>query len=115
VKIVADYPTKVRPLSWRTLVAAELGLGQLEQEIQATRRAQTQHPKRRFCANREWYGYRHPEHGFKRRLCYLVGWGRRGGLDWLRSSAAYDVAYRHLDGLLPDCQECACLPSGLRW
>lgn len=79
---------------WRALVEAEPRLATLRAEIEGIRSG------REFCANELWMG----PVGFKPRVTALVGW--RAELDdpSLRTSAAYEMAYRTLYALLPDCQ-----------
>ena len=67
-------------------------LGYLERHINQIGRKRGQP----FCANSLWYSY------FKPELCELVGFGAKR--QELKTRAAYDVAYRHLYGLLPDCK-----------
>ena len=61
-----------------------------------------------FCANAVWYGYPGFKPGLKGRLGRLVGWtAERGGE--LRTSEAYDLAYRTIYRALPDCRgRCLC-------
>ncbi len=108
-------------LSWERLVELEPELAKLEREVQAYRkldRLQRQIlalpvdlPLEAFrwaattCANAIWYGYGgYP--GIKPRLLGLVGWHARNPA--LRSSAAYDLAYRRLYDGLPGCRNCPC-------
>lgn len=108
-------------LSWERLVELEPELAKLEREVQAYRkldRLQRQIlalpvdlPLEAFrwaattCANAIWYGYGgYP--GIKPRLLGLVGWHARNPA--LRSSAAYDLAYRRLYDDLPGCRNCSC-------
>lgn len=52
-----------------------------------------------FCAHAYWYGR------FKPRLLALVGWEASSRAQpALRAMDAYDVAYEHVYGLLPDCR-----------
>jgi hypothetical protein len=64
-----------------------------------------------FCAVAVWFGYLGCGPGLKGKLCRLVGWkAEQGGA--LRTSEAYDLAYRTVYRALPDCRgRCAC--SGL--
>jgi hypothetical protein len=58
------------------------------------------------CANAAWYG---PE-GLRKAMTRVVGHLRtQGGPEELRTSHAYDVAYRTLYAALPDCDGCNCL------
>jgi hypothetical protein len=58
-----------------------------------------------FCANSEWYGW-HNHHGFKQRLCSLVGW--EAAHESLRTQDAYDIAYDKIYEALPNCRNCGC-------
>jgi hypothetical protein len=57
------------------------------------------------CANAAWYG---PQ-GLRKRMQQVVGHLRGFGPVELQTSAAYDVAYRTLYAVLPDCNGCGCL------
>jgi hypothetical protein len=93
-------------LTWAELATLEPALAQLEREIRAWARTPL---GRDFCANARWYGYgRFKGMGYRARVVALVGWGSRHPDPRLRTSDAYDTAYRHLYELLPDCRECAC-------
>ena len=95
-----------RRLTWAELVEREPALGQLEREMRAFRRTPRGDD---FCANARWYGYgRFRGIGYKPRLVELVGMCARSDDPALRTSDAYDLAYRRLYDLLPDCQQCAC-------
>ena len=99
----ADPP---RRLTWAALVEREPALGQLEREMRAFRRTPLGDD---FCANARWYGYgRFRGMGYKPRLVALVGMCARSDDPDLRTSDAYDTAYRRLYGLLPDCRDCGC-------
>lgn len=56
---------------------------------------------KRFCANSVW------SHDFKPRLVKLVGWD--SNVELLQSTTAYDVAYRMIYDVLPDCRNCFCV------
>jgi hypothetical protein len=56
-----------------------------------------------FCTNRIWYGYQDSESGLKYRMSRLVGNFTESDNSILRSSAAYDLAYRTIYDALPDC------------
>lgn len=58
---------------------------------------------RSFCANHVWY----KRGGFKDRLIKLVGWYANDPR--LKTSEAYDVAYRKIYDVLPACRNCNCL------
>ncbi len=60
------------------------------------------------CANARWYGYFEWEgKGLRKPLTGLVGWTAQNHL--LRSSHAYDVAYKRIYAMLPHCKGCTCL------
>jgi hypothetical protein len=105
----ATRPAPIAPprrLSWAELVEREPALGQLEREMRAFRRTPLGDD---FCANARWYGYaRFKGMGYRARVVALIGWGSRHSDPALHTSAAYEVAYRHLYELLPDCRDCAC-------
>ena len=89
--------------TWDELAAVEPGLAALLAE------ARRERPGRRYCANARFLGYGpHRGEGFKRRLAGLVGWHAAGADPHLRTSAAYDAAYRTLHGALPPYRRCAC-------
>ncbi len=84
--------------TWAALVAAEPRLADLETQARLAR--QVPGPK---CANRVWYG-RPGTPSMKMDFSRLIGWGRprsAPGPEWLRSSEAYELAYRHLYNELP--------------
>ena len=105
----ATHPPPLAPprrLTWAELVEREPALGQLEREVRALRR---QPRPANFCANEVWYGFgRWRGMGFRERVVGLVGWCARSADPDLRTSAAYDVAYRRLYESLPDCGDCLC-------
>jgi hypothetical protein len=58
------------------------------------------------CANAAWYG----QGGLRKAMQRVVGHLRNTeGPEELKTSAAYDVAYRTLYSALPDCNGCGCL------
>ena len=69
-------------------------LFQLESEIK--RHAKENKSTRNYCANYFWYRLYKPE------VRYMVGWNARNPA--LKSEAAYDVVYKYLYDLLPDCR-----------
>lgn len=91
--------------TWEELVALEPRLAELYTEARAVRRT------RRFCANAVWVRQ------FKPRLLRLAGWYAEK--PELRTTGAYDVAYRTLYAALPDCRGCLCPPvpprTARRW
>jgi hypothetical protein len=101
------------PLTWEKLCELEPGLKSLERRVLALAK---QGRRRNFCANAAWFGYGnfYCYDSPRQRLPQLVGWFRpknTGDPDGtsIRSSEAYDVAYQHLYGLLPNCRRCGCL------
>jgi len=58
-----------------------------------------------FCANHVW------SHELKPQLLTLVGWEAETDEPVLRSTEAYDIAYRACYNLLPGCRGCWCLPA----
>ena len=86
-------------VAWDDLVTMEPQLKAMWEAIRLLRR-----PKRpaSFCANHLWYDV------FKPRLTQLVGWSCRRKNPALRSSEAWDTAYRKLYDVLPDCRDCGC-------
>ena len=101
-----DTPTRTRRPTWAQLVKREPLLDGLEAAIREVR------PKGpHYCANARWYGYNeYRGRGFRAQLENLVGWDAR--CPDLQTSDAYDVAYRHLYELLPDCLDCLCVRLG---
>ena len=95
-------------MTWRNLVTCEPELGQLLNEV---RRIKDDKRKPGFCANACWYGWGEAEPSLKDRKVSLVGWRARHEV--LRTSAAYDLAYKTLYGALPDCRNCACVAFAL--
>jgi hypothetical protein len=57
------------------------------------------------CANSVWYG----KDGLRAEMTRVIGHQRTHGPSELKTSAAYDVAYRTLYAALPDCKGCGCL------
>ena len=101
-------PTQAQMTHWKQLVKLESRLGQLLAEIQTI---QDDPARPSFCANRIWYGVV-GELSFKDRLCYLVGWDRRGrGPAALATEEAYDTCYDVLYAALPDYRNCQCFPN----
>ena len=100
-------------LTWGDLIAREPRLARLRREIRALHR---QPLGENWCAGEAWYGYGawrwSGREGFKRRLSALVGTTAERPDPVLRSSKAYDLAYRTLYEALPPCRECACARPG---
>lgn len=84
-------------VTWDELVKAEPRLSQLEASVKAV---DDSGPV--FCANWVWVNQ------FKPVLVNLVGWFARDKAAILHTAEAYDIAYDHLYGLLPDCRNCKC-------
>jgi hypothetical protein len=82
------------PTTWQAIRRLEPALAKLEADI---RLHATAHKNGKpYCANDHWYGR------FKERLCHLVGFQARNPA--LRTMEAYDLVYRKLYRLLPDCR-----------
>ncbi len=81
-------------MDWSELASIEPRLKELEREVLSIKGG------KRFCANAVWYGY-DGKPSYRERLTQLVGWGSDDSR--LTGEAAYDAAYEHLYGLLPDC------------
>ncbi len=95
------YPEPARKPTWSQLVRLEPRLAELRRAIQ-----QIKDPGGcSFCANHVWYR----EGSLKDRLCRMVGWDAERDDALLHTQAAYDVGYRTLYELLPDCRDCMCL------
>jgi hypothetical protein len=82
--------------TWEQIVAHDPSLNAL------LRRARNQSGN---CANAAWYG---PD-GIRAAMTRVIGHGRTHGPSELKTSAAYDVAYKTLYAALPDCNGCGCL------
>ena len=85
--------------TWQQLVKAEPELKELLEEAQSVDGSDPH-----FCANNVWYA----AGGLRERLCFLVGWITQRNDPVLKTSAAYDVAYKKIYAALPDCQDCWC-------
>jgi hypothetical protein len=95
----APAPEPATPPTWTELVQLEPRLLDLVREALE---AQATSPN--YCANAEWYGYRGHQ-GIKPRLVLLVGdEAAPFAPELLRTSAAYDVAYKTVYEALPDCK-----------
>lgn len=88
---------------WEKLCELEPRLIALHKELSAIK-DDKRNPS--FCANRVWYGA--DGYSYKHRLNNLVGWEADTPYPELRTSQAYDVAYRMLYSALPDCRNCGC-------
>ncbi len=93
--------------TWDDLVRAEPRLAVLRSEVERV----TAEDGQRFCANAVWYGY-NGEPGIKPKLVRLVGFLAENPDPVLHTMMSYDLAYRELYELLPDCWDCDCAP---RW
>lgn len=62
-----------------------------------------------FCANAVWYGHSKGGHSYKNELTALVGWDAKSENPRIKTSQAYDTAYRKLYAVLPNCRNCNCL------
>ena len=80
---------------WDELIKAEPRLEKLYERV---KRIQDDKSKPSFCANLVWYGW------VKAEMCRLVGYEATTPV--AGSSEAYDLAYKRLYNLLPDCRNC---------
>jgi hypothetical protein len=78
-------------------------LAALEPELNELLERAENHPGN--CANQGWYG----KDGIRAAMTLTVGHRRILGPEELRTSAAYDICYKHLYSALPDCNGCGCL------
>ena len=94
-------------ITWELLIELEPRLLDLYQEARSVRDDRS---KPWFCANAVWYGH-HGFEGLRPRLVDLVGYRRRddGSDPRLATSLAYDIAYRTIYNVLPDCRNCSCV------
>lgn len=92
-----DVEQASEPLSWSELVRMEPTLDTLERHAKDVC-GDNPH----FCANDVWF------REFKPLLLRLVGWNAQSPLEIMHSSAAYEIAYRHIYDQLPPCRECWC-------
>lgn len=94
-----------RRAEFRDLVGIEPELKGIADDAKAYKRASRGQPH--VCANERWYGYFEWQgKGLKARFRRLVGWESSNPI--LRNSHAYDVGYRALFALLPNCRNCGC-------
>ncbi len=90
-------------ISWAKLVEHEPKLKDLYEEARSIK----PEPGEVYCANFTWYS---PEgRNMKKRMMKLVGIMRSGGPGILRTSEAYDLAYKKIYNALPACRGCGCL------
>lgn len=98
-----------RDAEFARLCAAEPGLRRLRNRVDHHRAFAP--ILTRVCANELWYG-QGSHAGIKPQLVRLVGWEARALA--LRTSTAYDTAYRYLYARLPDCRgDCGCFPPAV--
>ena len=98
--------TRTDRLTFAELAALEPQLAALEREIKAWARTPL---GAGWCKYSRWYGYgRFRGMGYRQRMATLVGWGSRHADERLHTSAAYEISYFHLLGLLPECRDCGC-------
>ncbi len=86
-------------MTWNDLTEREPRLVNLLWEIKKVK----DEGKSSFCRNVAWFGM------FDRKLENLVGWYSEIDDPMLRTSEAYDFAYRYLYHKLPKCRGCWCL------
>ncbi len=94
------YPDPSKRPTWSQLVRHEPRLTELRRSVEQVR----DRGRSSFCANKVWYASGGP----KAQLVRLVGWESEVDHPALRNSVAYDVAYKALYALLPDCRNCFC-------
>ena len=85
-------------MTWAEIIKIEPALESLYDEAKAVR---DEGSGDSFCANLIWYEQ------FKPRLVRLAGWDARKSE--LRSTEAYDLAYRKIYDPIPACRGCGCL------
>ncbi len=96
------YPDPATRPIWSQLVRHEPRLAEIRRSVERVR--DEDDGTGSFCANRVWYAPGGP----KAQLVQLVGWESDVDHPALRNSVAYDVAYKALYSLLPDCRNCWC-------
>jgi hypothetical protein len=89
---------------WEELVAVEPRLKDLLIEAQQAEHLFLSDPN--FCANDYWY---HWDGGLRNRMKALVGFEAPTAPPMLRTTQAYDVAYKTLYEALPPCRDCCCM------
>jgi hypothetical protein len=106
---VAPPAASAEPPTWDMLSRAE---PRLEELLARAYDAHETHPTGRFCANDWWFGYREWP-GVEKTFQRLVGWRRRDDdvPEYLKTSDAYDLAFRTIYDALPDCRDCACIAT----
>ncbi len=78
-------------MTWDQLIAMEPRLLRLYEHAKNCK------PTKGFCADQVWYG----RGGLKAQMAELVGFGSDGALG---TPEAYDIAYRKIYNVLPDCR-----------
>lgn len=92
-----NAPTRIDDGAWEELTIREPALLRLECDVRrAAARLLSGDPE---TIDQIWAG----RGGLKRRLCALVGWDAANPI--MRTSTAYEAAYRHLYDLLEDADE----------
>lgn len=91
-------------ITWDELTAIEPRLVDLLKQAQAVDGS----PKH-FCANNVWYGMTTKYPNFREEIYRLVGWESKHGDPRIRTSEAFDEAYRTVYEALPPCKDCICL------
>ena len=95
-------------LVWAELVEIEPALLGLANAAAAYEKASRGEDS--ICANNRWYGHGPWRgRGLRGQLVSLVGFLSRRPDPRLKTTEAYDLAYRHIYRLLPDCRSCGCL------
>lgn len=100
------FPYTAEELFWAELVTLEPRLATLLARARAIKDDKTRPV---FCANAAWYGYgRYEGQGLKTTLEHLVGWYAESRHPKLRSREAYDLVYKRVYKVLPNCRNCMC-------
>jgi hypothetical protein len=89
-----EYPPEPKGLTWKEMVKTEPQLAKLLKQIQSV-------DTTKVCWTEHWFSL--PK-GFKQRMKKLVGFTADGAPDRLRTSTAYDIAYKVLYRDAPACQ-----------
>ena len=93
-------------MTWNELVKIEPRLLILAKKALAYKK--NSRGKEFVCANDRWYGHgQWKGRGIKAELLLLIGWLAENPT--LKTTEAYDVGYRHIYNLLPECQNCGCI------
>lgn len=92
-------------ITWEQITEAEPRLLDLLKEAQGVKDKGGSY----FCANDIWYRGNKEHASFKQRLFPLVGDEASKSLPgFMRTSKAWDIAYRKVYDVLPPCRNCIC-------